>query len=341
MDSIAHAAERAATLTSQLLSFARKQVIAPRVLDLNALLAETAGLLTRVIGEHIELGIACCAEPAIVRMDPGQLQQILVNLALNARDAMPEGGRLTFTTAHVEASPQHPDPMIELRVTDTGQGMSRETLEHLFEPFFTTKGIGKGTGLGLATCYGIVTQSHGSITATSEVGRGACFVIRLPRVSAECAEAGQAAIATRAPEGRLRATILLAEDEPLVREFASASLRRGGFEVLAAPDGSAALALAAQHPGSIDLLITDLVMPHMNGRELAEHMRLQRPGIRVLYSTGYDPEIALGLNRTADGSSVLMKPFTSSLLIERVRILLNDANPNAPRHDPTHVRARV
>ena len=319
IDNISHAASRAAALTSQLLAFARKQVIAPRILDLNDMLHETAGMLHRVIGERIELVIERSDAPAHVRMDAGQMQQILVNLALNARDAMPQGGTLTLSTRPRAGTPAS---TVELHVRDTGSGMSHETLEHLFEPFFTTKEIGKGTGLGLATCYGIVTQAGGQIHVTSQPGSGTSFRIELPRVEPETpaptnGSAGHASALPSTP-----ATILLAEDEPLVREFTTAALRRGGFEVLAAPDGRTALTMAAQHAGGIDVLITDLIMPQMGGHELAEGIRRVRPGVQVLYSTGYDPEMAAGAGMPDAGSLVLVKPFTSSQLIDVVWQLL-------------------
>ncbi|MEQ1832761.1 MAG: ATP-binding protein [Candidatus Eisenbacteria bacterium] len=319
IDNISHAASRAAALTSQLLAFARKQVIAPRILDLNDMLHETAGMLHRVIGERIELVIERSPEPAHVRMDAGQMQQILVNLALNARDAMPQGGTLTLSTRSHAGTPTG---TVELHVRDTGVGMSSDTLEHLFEPFFTTKEIGKGTGLGLATCYGIVTQAGGHIHVASQPGSGTSFRIELPRVVPEKLATSNGTAGHPAATHRVPATILLAEDEPLVREFTTAALRRGGFEVLAAPDGRTALTLASQHAGAIDVLITDLIMPQMGGHELAEGIRRVRPGVQVLYSTGYDPEMAVGPGSSDPRSLVLVKPFTSSQLIDAVQKLL-------------------
>jgi PAS domain S-box-containing protein len=319
IDSIAQAAARAATLTTQLLAFARKQVVEPRTIEINEVFHETAHLLRRVIGEQIRLEVHASPEPAHVRIDPGQLQQVLVNLALNARDAMPTGGTLTLCVdCSQHGGPPAPLGFLDVCVTDTGVGMSPETQEHLFEPFFTTKDVGKGTGLGLATCYGIVTQSGGSIEVTSALGNGSTFRIRLP--------AGQAAdlaheppvtapSTTPAPQGR---TVLLAEDDPLVREFTTMALRRGGYQVLMAHDGAKALQLAKVHTGTIDLLLTDVVMPGLTGRDLALEIRRQRPGIAVLYATGYEPSSAIAPAEALPGSHMIQKPFTASELLQTV-----------------------
>ncbi len=319
IDSIAQAAARAATLTTQLLAFARKQVIEPKTIEINQVFHETAALLRRVIGEHITLDVQTCGEPGYVRIDPGQLQQILVNLALNARDAMASGGTLTLCSNCATTGSAPPVAgFVEFCVQDTGVGMSQETLDHLFEPFYTTKDVGKGTGLGLATCYGIVTQCGGTIHVTSKPGVGSTFRIRLPRGRAE-----ELAQRNADPHGATNSssrghTVLLAEDDPLVREFTAAALRRGGYDVLMARDGHTALSLSAEHHGRLDLLLTDVVMPGMTGRDLAIQIRRARPDVAVLYVTGYEPEGEFPSSELLPGSRMLQKPFTASELLQVV-----------------------
>ena len=293
VDEIRRSAERAAGLTRQLLAFSRQQVLQPKVVDLNALVLDMDKLLRRLIGEDVEL--ATVLDPTLGRVtaDPGQLEQVIVNLAVNARDAMPQGGKLTLETRNIDLDSSYtlehslvkPGPYVQLTVSDSGIGMDEETQAHAFEPFFTTKPRGQGTGLGLAMVYGTVKQSGGFIWVYSEPGRGATFKIYLPRVDAPVESAAPPAPVERPPRGS--ETVLLAEDEPAVRAIARQALERQGYTVLAAPSGADALALAAQHGATIHLLLTDVVMPGMSGRDLADRLTAQRPGIRVLYISGY------------------------------------------------------
>lgn len=299
------AGERAAELTMQLLAFSRKQVLQPKVLSLNDIVRDSDKMLRRVIGEEIELN--CVLDPSLrtVEADPGQLHQVIVNLAVNARDAMPGGGKLTIETANAGMD-------VSLTVRDTGVGMDAGTLEHLFEPFFTTKGVGQGTGLGLATVYGIVRQSAGHISVQSEVGRGTTFSVLLPVIEGVVATAA----AAEPPAGG-SACVLLAEDEEGVRQLVATILEQHGYRVLAAPDGEEALRMFEQCGHRIDLLISDVVMPRMRGPELAVHLRRHQPEINVLFMSGYtDPSITNHL--ISAGSHFLQKPFAADALVRAV-----------------------
>jgi two-component system cell cycle sensor histidine kinase/response regulator CckA len=305
LDQIARAAERAAGLTRQLLAFSRKQFLQPRVIDLNGVVEESSQMLRRLISEHIELAASLDPRLLRVKVDPAQLQQVLMNLAVNARDAMPNGGTLGI------------GPYVMLAVSDTGIGMDTNTRARVFEPFFTTKRIGEGTGLGLSTVYGIVRQSGGHIQVDSERGRGSRFTIYFPAVS-EAAEAPRPeTVVTDGPHGR--ETLLLVEDDPMVRSLAMEALKLKGYRVLDAADGREALRLA-QGAGDIDLLITDVVMPRMTGRELADKLRLTAPLLRVLFMSGYPGSLGEQLGRNVD---LLEKPFTSLTLVSRVRQALD------------------
>jgi signal transduction histidine kinase len=328
---IADAAARAAALTQQLLAFSRKQVLQPAVLDPNEVVAGMSEMLRRLIGEHIELVTDLGPATGHVLADRSQLEQVIVNLVVNARDAMARGGRLTVETRavalDVEYARRHmgvvPGPHVLLAVSDTGEGMDAETRTHLFEPFFTTKGVGRGSGLGLATVYGIVQQSGGRIEVYSEPGTGTTFKIYLPRVAAP-AHAAQPS-GTGAPRGGTE-TLLVVEDEAAVRRLARQALERLGYRVLEAGDGRQALDVAAAHAGAIDLLVTDVVMPGMGGRELAEHLTGLRPGLRVLYTSGYT-ESAIVQNGTLDPTvAYVPKPYTPDQLARKVREVL-DAPP--------------
>ncbi|MFN0058830.1 MAG: ATP-binding protein [Planctomycetota bacterium] len=325
--SIRTAADRAASLTAQLLAFARKQVISPRVIALNDVLVETHELLRRLIGEHIDLVTENAPDVGLVRVDPVQIQQILVNLALNARDAMPKGGRLSVRTAVAESEFdtsragdfRTDEGWVMLEVSDTGAGMNADTLSHLFEPFFTTKELGRGTGLGLATCYGIVRQSGGFITVQSELGRGTTFRVNLPRY------AGSAVVGAKsrgepselpALKGGEQLTVLVAEDEPMVRDLIAHPLRAHGFNVITAANGIEALDVATRHNGLIDLLVSDLVMPKLGGRELAIQLRAARPEMRVLLVTGYSDDDCKGDGEAA--YQLLPKPFDAATLLTAV-----------------------
>jgi PAS domain S-box-containing protein len=328
---IKNIAQRAADLTRQLLAYSRRQILTPKVMELNGAVANTATMLRRLLGEDVELAVVSRSGLVHLKADPGQLEQVLMNLAVNARDAMPGGGRLTIETSSIDLDEAyarrhvglHPGSYVLLTVTDTGMGMSEDVKAHLFEPFFTTKGPGKGTGLGLATVYGIVKQSGGYVAVSSEPGRGSTFQIYLPRVEA------QGAPATRAPEAAAPTgseTILLVEDEDAVRVPARKFLEEHGYRVLEATNGEDALRVLQRHEGApVDLLITDLVMPTMGGKELAQRFRALKPEAGVLYTSGYTTA-AVGEDGTLEpGTAFLQKPFTPDVLARRAREVL-DAN---------------
>jgi len=324
------AAERARALTRQLLAFARRQVIAPVVLDLNVLVQESEKLLRRVLGEDVALAIRLGPEPWRVRCDPAQLQQVVLNLAVNARDAMPRGGRLEIATANVEVTPARAaalpglkaGPHVRLTVADDGPGLPQEIRDHLFEPFFTTKAKGKGTGLGLATVYGIVSQSGGAISVESAPGLGTAFEIYLPRTEAPAAEPEPA----RAPGLRGgHETILLVEDDPSVGAVAARVLREAGYRVQHAQRGAEALALAAAEPPQ--LLLTDVVMPGLDGRQVADAIGRAHPGTRVLFMSGYTEDAIVRHGVVEAGVQFLPKPFTPAGLLARVREVLEGPPP--------------
>jgi PAS domain S-box-containing protein len=323
---VTRAAERAAALTRQLLAFSRKQLLQPRVLDVAGVLEHSRGLLERLIGEDIEL--VTRAEPAVgrVRADPIQLDQVILNLAVNARDAMPRGGRLLVEASNADLDDEYahdhvtvrPGRYVMLAVSDTGQGMDKATQERIFEPFFTTKETGKGTGLGLSTVYGIVQQSGGYVWVYSEVGRGTTFKIYLPRVDEEVDQPPAAApppVATAAASQ----TLLLVEDEGSVRELLKELLEAAGYSVLEASRPAEAISLVRARPEPIDLLITDVVMPDMTGPELARHLDGLRPGLRMLFLSGYTEGVVLDKGLLNDGAHFLQKPFTTDALESKVR----------------------
>jgi PAS domain S-box-containing protein len=325
VDEIRAAGERAAALTQQLLAFSRKQIAEPKPVSLNEVVADAGRMLRRLIGADIEIVTDLAAEPAVVIADRGQMNQVLMNLAVNARDAMPEGGKLVIETRLADVGEEfaslHPDArpgrFVVLSVSDTGVGMDQEVLQRIFEPFFTTKKTGAGTGLGLATVYGIVRQSGGWIAASSEPGRGACFRVYLA-ADARPAEPAPAE-AAHARDGRGSETVLLVEDHPEVLRLTREMLRQKGYRLLEAANGAEALAVAAGHPGPIDALVTDIVMPGMNGRELAARLLEQRPLLKVLFTSGYAAG-ALGSQGALDpGMAYLPKPFTASELALKLR----------------------
>ena len=324
-------AHRASALTRQLLAFSRKQMVQPRVIDLNEVVRGMETMLSRLIGEDVVLATRLDAAAGCVRADPAQLEQMIVNLAVNARDAMPLGGRLGLETSYVrvdeDSARRHvglrPGPHVRLVVRDTGIGMDGLIKAHLFEPFFTTKGPGKGTGLGLATVYGIVTQSGGAIRVDSEPGQGAVFTIDLPRVDAPADLRGDPGIPEAAPHGS--ETVLLVEDEPEVRGLARDILHQQGYTVLEAADGDDALRIGREHGGPIHLLVTDVVMPQMGGRELADHLKAGRRETKVLYVSGYTDDAILHKGVSETGTAFLPKPFTAAELAHKVREVLDAA----------------
>jgi len=326
---ILRASDRATALTRQLLALSRRQVLQPRTLDLNTVLADMEKMLRRLIGEDIELRSVLAPDLGAVRADPGQIEQVIMNLAVNARDAMPSGGSLTFETANVSLdesyAEDHPGvkagDYVQIAVSDTGMGMTEEVKIHLFEPFFTTKARGKGTGLGLATVYGIVEQSGGHIEVYSELGMGTTFKVYFPRVDERADVASQDSAPKALPAGS--ETILLVEDEALVRQPAVRILEQSGYRVLEAGHPDEAIALAEIHRGTIHMLVTDVIMPTMNGRELAERIRRSRPDIQVLYISGYTDATISQHGVLDEGITLLQKPFSPSALAVRVREMLD------------------
>ena len=329
VEEIKKAGERAASLTRQLLAFSRKQVLQPKVLDLNAVVSDMEKMLRRLIGEDIELRTALAADLGSVKADPGQIEQVLMNLAVNARDAMPQGGNLIIETENVYLNEGYatrhiavkPGPYVMLAVSDTGEGMSEETQSRIFEPFFTTKEVGKGTGLGLSTVYGIVKQSGGNIWVYSEVGEGTVFKIYLPRVDEAAQEYKPGPEAQESLDGT--EVILLAEDDERVRGLVREVLEGYGYRVLEAEGGSAALSVSERHEGPIHLLLTDVVMPKMSGRELAIRLARVRPEMKVLYMSGYTDESIVHHGVLDAGTPFLQKPFEAEALARKVRELLD------------------
>jgi PAS domain S-box-containing protein len=326
---IKEAGDRATALTRQLLAFSRQQVLRPVVLDLNRAVQDVMQMLQRLIGEHIDLRVHLAPAPTFIKADPGQIEQVLLNLVLNARDAMPEGGRLTIETVNLEleeAASQRlgtaPGPCVQLTVTDTGCGMDVATQGRIFEPFFTTKDLGKGTGLGLATVYGIVMQSRGAITVDTAPGQGARFTIYFPKsdVVADDRETNQSRNAEPVIGSE---TILVVEDQDSVRGFLRNLLRLYGYDVLEASGGSEAIAICEEHAGKIDLLVTDVVMPGMSGRELAERIGAEQPAIKVLLISGYTDDPSIQTGGAQGGLAFLQKPFSPITLTQRIREVLD------------------
>jgi len=329
LDQITRAAERAAALTQQLLAFSRKQVLQSKVLDLNEVVAGVGKMLSRVIGEDIELVSRLQPSLARVKADPVQIEQVLINLAVNARDAMPYGGTLLMETANVKVSEadvrQRPGlpvgPCVMLTVSDTGQGMDDKTLEHIFEPFFTTKELGKGTGMGLATVHGIVTQSGGTISVFSAIGKGTTFHIHLPAAQTPLTQAPVEQAVQEIAEGT--ETILVVEDEANLREITRLFLEDCGYRVLEAADGKEALQIAKSFPNPIHLLLTDVVMPGISGRQLVERILRARPAMKALYMTGYMDYMVAPHKVLEPGIPLLQKPFDKVRLTTKVRSVLD------------------
>jgi signal transduction histidine kinase len=326
------AAERAAALTRQLLAFSRKQVLQPEVLSLNKIATGVEKMLQRILGEDIDLVQTLEPDLGLTLADPGQIEQVLMNLVVNARDAMPEGGKLTIETSNVEIDEEYaarhvavtPGSYVQLAVSDTGCGMDEQTRERIFEPFFTTKEKGKGTGLGLSTVYGIVNQSGGNVWVYSEPGQGTTFKIYLPReLSATTATAIKPQAVPRLSRGT--ETILVVEDEEALRKVARRALCTAGYKVLTAADGDEALLKSEQHAGDIELLLTDVVMPRMSGRAVAEALSKTRPTLKVIYMSGYTDNAIVHHGVLDAGTHFLAKPFTSAALAAKVRQVLDIA----------------
>jgi PAS domain S-box-containing protein len=330
VEQIHKAADRAAALTRQLLAFSRKQVLQPKVLDLNVVVADFGTMLHRLIPEHIHLVTALQEGLGRVKADPSQIEQVIVNLAVNARDAMPQGGRLILETTNVDFDDSYlrthpgarPGPQVMLAVSDTGYGMDRQTQARIFEPFFTTKEPGKGTGLGLSTVYGIVKQSGGYIMVYSEPGRGSAFKVYLPRVEEEVEAPGRE-VPAATPRPAASETVLLAEDEGALRAIIREILEDGGYTVLEAATPDEALSIAHAHEGPIQLLLTDVVMPRMSGRQLAHQMAALRLGLKVLYMSGYTDEAVMHNGVLEQGAEFVQKPFTADALLDKVRRVLD------------------
>jgi len=328
VDEILKSSNRAAQLTRQLLAFSRRQVLQPKTLDLNSVVSNMEGLLRRLIGEDIDLTTTLSPELDRVKADPGQIEQVIMNLAVNSRDAMPNGGRLTIETRNVDLDSSYSDRHGRLRsgrhvmmaVTDSGIGMDPGIQSHLFEPFFTTKEKDKGTGLGLATVYGIVKQSGGDIWVYSEPGRGSCFKVYFPRIDAPPEPSAKEAV--KIPLRPAKETVLLAEDSDVVRRLLKELLLAGGYKLLEARHGAEALELSRNFDGTIDLLLTDMVMPQMSGRELASHLMPQRPGMKVLFMSGYSEDAITREGTLEPGTAFLEKPFTPDSLARKIRDLL-------------------
>ena len=331
VEQIQHAAESAASLTRQLLAFSRRQVLQPEVLDLNLVIGNIESLLRRLIGEKSHLVTDLAPSVGYINADQGQLEQVLMNLALNAKDAMERGGRLTIATSDVvidaERAKQHrgftAGTYVLLRISDTGTGMDANVLAHLFEPFFTTKKRGEGTGLGLATAYGIVKQTGGYVIVDTRVGVGTTFEIYLPHTERTLPAVVESRHAH--PEGG-RETILLVEDLPEVRAVARMMLSRHGYEVIEAESGLAALEIVRTRQAPIDLLLTDVIMPELGGQDLAREVVTMRPNVRVLFASGYTDDVLVDREVLQPGAELIQKPFTRDALLQKVRSVL-DSRP--------------
>jgi len=346
VEEIKKAGDRAAGLTRQLLAFSRKQVLQPKVFDLNTVVAEMEKMLHRLIGEDIELKTVLDANLGSIKADPGQIEQVMMNLAVNARDAMPQGGKLTIETANVSLDEEYAahhvavksGSYVVLSVSDNGSGMDEETQARIFEPFYTTKEQGKGTGLGLSTVYGIVKQSGGSIWVYSEIGQGTTFKIYLPRAASGAPEyqrSPELQISLRGTE-----TILMAEDDDRVRSLVGKVLGGYGYRIIEAANGAAALSICENNDGEpIHLLLTDVIMPEMSGRDLADRFNLLRPDSKVLYMSGYTDEAIVHHGVLDADASFIQKPFTPDSLARKVREILGLTELKGHREDETTTAA--
>jgi len=327
---VGEAATSAAALTRQLLAFSRRQLIEPKVVNLNDLVGSLQKMLSRLIGEDVALELKLSPDLGAVRLDPGQFDQVIVNLTVNARDAMPRGGRLTLETTNIDLDEDYcrthrdlkPGSYVSLAVTDSGEGMTREVMSHIFEPFFTTKPQGAGTGLGLSVIFGVVKQAGGTIETYSETGHGTTFKIYLPRVDAPVQKLEKSRIALDALRGE--ETVLLVEDNDHVRDLTTTMLRRLGYHPLVAANGKSALALIKTEHPAIDLLFTDLIMPEMSGRELSEQVLALCPDIAVLYCSGYTEDTFVRHGLASENLQFIGKPFTLQQLGLKVRQVLDE-----------------
>jgi two-component system cell cycle sensor histidine kinase/response regulator CckA len=326
LERVEKAAQSASRLTRQLLSFARREVMQGTVLDVSEQVAGLTDLLRRTLGSHVKLTATLPENIWPVKMDPGHLEQIVINLAVNSRDAMPKGGNLSISVGNITVDEAYaqgraeltPGRYVQLQISDSGSGMDKTTLDHVFEPFFTTKAVGHGTGLGLATVYGIVKQLGGHIGVYSEVGHGTTITVLVP--------ATDAAVPIKVATPRVHrdpgtGTVLVVEDYADLRELIEEILKGGGYKVLTAPDGAAGLIVARDHPGEIDVLLTDIVMPNMLGPDLAEQMKADNAGLRVLFMSGH-AQPALGMTTLATGTQLLQKPFMADELLDKLHQVL-------------------
>ncbi|MCX5889636.1 MAG: response regulator, partial [Deltaproteobacteria bacterium] len=328
-EEIRKAADRAAILTRQLLAFSRKQILQPQRLNLHTVIGDLEKMLRRIIGEDIDLLLNLDPTLTAVKADFGQMEQVLLNLAVNARDAMPQGGKLAISTANINLNEAYPQkqadfsagPYIVMAVSDSGLGMDGETLDHIFEPFFTTKELGSGTGLGLSTVYGIIKQSGGFIEVASKSGVGTTFKIYLPAIG-EAAESFEVLSADAEPL-RGSETILLVEDEEILRQLIKNALELNGYKVLAARDSREAVMICEQHQEPIDLMLTDVVMPQMNGRQLAQRLAELRPEIKVIYMSGYAEDVLFRQGVLDPSIAFLQKPFRQYEMTAKVRKMLD------------------
>ncbi len=328
-EEILKAADRAAALTNQLLAFSRRQIMQPRVVSTNAVLGQTENMLRRLIGEDIQLVMSLGPDTGNIRADPNHIEQAIVNLAVNSRDAMPSGGRIIIETANVQIDETYarthmgvkPGEFVMIAISDTGHGMDSATRQNIFEPFFTTKQRGKGTGLGLATVYGMVKQSGGDIWVYSEPGQGTTFKLYFPRVAEPVATG--AVTETEQPRHEHGGTLMLVEDETQVRELEARMLRQLGYTVLAAANGEEAIAVCRDHPGEISLLVTDVVMPNMSGKQVADALLSSRPDLRVLYLSGYTENTVVNHGVLDSNVDFLSKPFSREALARKIHEILS------------------
>jgi len=338
-EEVLKAADRAAAITNQLLAFSRRQIIQPRVINVNTVIAQTEKMLRRLLGEDIQLVFDLHADIGNIRADPNQIEQAIVNLAVNARDAMPTGGRISVETASVHLDDSYgrthlgvkPGDFVMIAMNDSGHGMDAATRQHVFEPFFTTKGQGKGTGLGLATVYGMVKQAGGDIWVYSEVGKGTTFKLYFPVVRESVSDSTHTDRERQESSGE---TVLVVEDETAVRELTVRMLKHLGYKVLSAESGAQALEISESYTGGISLLLTDVVMPNMSGRQVADQITAARPGLKVLFLSGYTENTVIHHGVLDSGVDFLPKPFSRETLGKKMREILDKPSMKTPDNEP-------